>query len=295
MDRELDWNDPEYVKEIQRLNALARREDLTEVMGFVLALPSHGRDANNEVRWGLRNHGGMADQHFIELFESDVLQILTDVRELRRSPELEIPPAKSQPYSTGPAAQEWSTLLFELADKVMPVLEDGSTLIGWALYLRTVIKRLKVWESERNKEVYGRTGLEPAERSSIEPVSLVPVFTVPALSALCYDHCVSGYGIGRKLVVAIYPRSGFAGFTSAGHPTAMESFVVQLRDGKRQFFYIVGATGEVKEHFLVTGKDVTLLPIPSFDGTSTESRRPEDRIEIEVTTVRRSHQDSFRE
>jgi hypothetical protein len=279
---------PDVPPEVQARWELSRRDDLATVVGFSIAVPRHGTSSDDEWQWGLDPIGGMANEEFISAFEGGVNEIL--ISEIRYLPphstisEETAGKFRSHPYSTGPATQEWPTIFFELYRDVRPVITDGSVLITWGLFLKGVWGATQRWIDHKKGEVIEARPDDLQAHVAANSLKLRLEFTLPSLLALCYEHLVATYGIGGEIEADTFPRSAFRSMVSTGHPTGNQSYLIRLAAGERQFYYLVDGYGTSREHYLLTGRDITLLPLPDLlrSGT-TEYQSPEPSIRSRIS------------
>lgn len=247
----------------------SRRRDLGDAFAIILTLPFHAEDDQGRWRYGLRPLYGWANPELIDEFKEEMRSLIVahagglvakgvvDQKTLHR--------VEPRPYETGPAAQAWPCFLYNPYQDARPFLNDGASLLAWGMFFRTVLDRLKGWERDKQERLP-----DPESESQPAPAQWAPVlvdraFTRPVIIALCYADLVERYGIGEDVAIETFPRA-WPEFYSPDHPCGAESYLVRATVGRRSFFYEVAGSGDVTQHFLLTGSDLTLLPLPSFVG-----------------------------
>jgi hypothetical protein len=93
------------------------------------------------------------------------------------------------------------------------------------------------------------------------------------------------HGNGEDVTVDTYPRS-YTEYATPDHPGGPETYLVRISVDRRSFFYLLNSDGSVVEHFMTTGADLTLLPLPNLLGADVphQPRQPWhfDRIRFKV-------------
>src|SRR5688572_3574043 len=119
---------------MSRRERLSRRDDLAYAVGIAFSVPLHGRDNHGKWRYGAMSIGGEVDPNHVEAFDKDVTAILSSSLERHIAGpaggvEREARVAEGHDYSTGPTAQEWPQIFYELYRDARPVLADGASLL----------------------------------------------------------------------------------------------------------------------------------------------------------------------
>lgn len=262
----------------QRRWSLARRTDLADAFGVVLPVPAHGQDERGNWKYGLRSIGGAASERIVKEFDEEITEVIRNSARYLSDNQLlnnqQVDTIQSQPYSVGPAAQEWPKILFDFYQSARPLLNDGASLLAWGYFFLNLIHGVRTWASETERKISG--GPE-SQAASYVGSSIMPriVFTRPAIVALCFADMSQRHEIDESMTVESFPRS-FTDFATVDHPGGQETYLIRFRAGRRSFFYHASGTAEITEHYLLAGSTVTLLPLPDFgnEGYRTMSREP---------------------
>lgn len=286
LDRGPQKPDREEVADIQRRWALARRNDLADAFGIAFSVPIHGRGEEGVWKYGLREPGGMASRELTEAFDDDVTQIVrhaaADLVSKGVITEEDADSLHAQPYSVGPAAQEWPKILFDLYQHARPFLNDGASLLAWGACIHAVIRGVRQWASKTERQVYGASEDQAASYtgSSVMPGMF---FTRPALTALCYADVVERYGVSQSVTIDSHSRP-LTTYATVDHPGGQETYLIRFKTGRKSYFYHANGTGVVSEHYLLSGSSIALLPLPDFlgDEYQASSRAPGPAQVLEV-------------
>jgi hypothetical protein len=274
--------DPEQEKRWQ----LAYRTDLANAFGLVLSMPAHGRNNLGNWQYGLIPMGETS-QTLEDDFRTEMHSIIHSHTSFLISQGLltheQVEDIEGHSYSVGPAAQEWPRFFFELYRDAQPFLTDGASLLGWGYFLKDVIREINYWASRKQQEVDESRDAETVRVEQWAEVEVTHVLTRADLIALCYADMMKRYGIGQVVTIDTFPRS-FTEFATPDHPSGPETYLIRIKAGKRRFFYLVNSKGEVSEHFLTTGDDLTLLPLPNLldDDLPLTVRQPQLSKRIKV-------------
>lgn len=242
---------------------LSKRDDLNNAVGIIVTLPDHGADDTNRVSWGRRTIGGMYSDEFYQEFSREMETAVEEVQEFVPS----APPLnRTQPshlYETGPDAQTWPQIALMLWEDVRPYLQDIDTVISLSIAAKMLQQSILNWHEKKNEEIMEEYSqeIESGRTPTIEPVEPAIVITQGVALAAAVTDVVQRHGVAGRLHVETYPR-GFPGYSDAGHPSSSTSYLVRCRANRRSFFYHFLPDGEIQEHFLVTGPDVTMLSLP---------------------------------
>ena len=151
-----EFMEPTIDHEAERRWRLSRRNDLATVVGIVLTVPSQGEDEFGTWRYGARPLGGMAHSDIVDEFNADMREIigksaqpLQDVGVLSTE---QVAKLDSHRYETGPAAQSWPQVFFEIYKHVQPVLTDAATLIAVAQFLKDAYRGIEDWKNRKFDE-----------------------------------------------------------------------------------------------------------------------------------------------
>jgi hypothetical protein len=212
--------------------------------------------------------GGEVDPNHVEDFDTGIGAIVLRCLERHiagptEGDERQVGVIRGHDYATGPAAQEWPQLFYELYRDACPVLADGASLLAWGYLFKDVIKGVWNWAAIKEREVYGGGPSTIYSGSSLVPRM---VFTGPALVALCYAHLRDTFDVSSDVKLEVFPRTAFPGYSDPDHPGGEESYLVRARADRRTFYYVVKGDGKVLEHFEVRGRKLTSLPLPNFVG-----------------------------
>ena len=241
---------------------LARRTDLANAFGLVVSVPAHGQDEEGRWRYGLSPIGGIANSEFVEQFKQEIGNIVSSYAATLVGQGIltqeQADAIETHEYSVGPAAQEWPQFFFEFYHQAMPVLTDGATILAWGYFLKDLVKGLRYWSPQQET-----ASIEGELVSRTVPARVIPVMTEADLVAVCYADVTNRYGIGGKVIVESFPRSNTE-YETPDHPGKGVTYLIRIRSGKRQFHYLADSEGKVLEHYLVTGKDLTLLALPTL-------------------------------
>ena len=275
--------DPEVEKRWQ----LSRRTDLANAFGVMLNVPAHGQDDAGKWQYGRTPTAGMAHGDFADAFQTEMQSLITLhgsflVSEGLLSAE-QVEALAGHPYSVGPAAQEWPKYFFEFYRDVRPILSDGASVLGWAYFFKDLVRGIQLWSSNKQQEVYESMAGQDYSPGDWSEVSVTPVLTRPALIALCYADVTKRYGIGEDVTIDTFPRS-YTDYATPDHPGGSETYLVRIKAGKRRFFYLVDSNGRASEHYLTTGADLTLLPLPNLLGDDDlhQPRQPQPSHRIRI-------------
>ena len=273
--------------EDERRWQMSRRTDLANTFGIVLNVPSHGQDQDGNWEYGRIPIGGMANQQLVSEFRAEMRELIRQHASALVAEgllmERQAETLDSHPYSVGPAAQEWPKIFFEFYKDVQPILSDGASALGWGYFVKDLVSRIHWWNANKQKEVYESMSRQESYPQEWRELSITPVLTRPALIALCYVDLTKRYGIGDDLTIDTYPRS-YSEYETPDHPAGGETYLIRLKAGKRGFYYLVNGKGIVSEHYLTTGSDITLLPIPNLLGEEVDyqPRQPQSSYRITI-------------
>ncbi len=191
---------------------------------------------------------------------------------------------ESHGYETGPAAQSWPQIFFDLYQQMDPLLAGGANLLAWGYFFKDMVFKLRHWKDNKERDFQERLGDGYALAYAADYIPTV-VLTGPALVALCYADLVERYGIGNDITVDVLPRSRFGGYASPTHPSGGETYLVRFKSGSMSFFYLVDGFASVSEHYLTTGDDLTLLPLPELlpsEYSVARDRSPERSLHLQI-------------
>lgn len=245
---------------------LAYRSDLSDAFGIVLTVPEHGQDSHGNWRYGLRSIGGLANQEIEAEFESEMRELIARSapglvsRRLLTQQEAEAIQVHS--YSVGPAAQEWPEFFVDLYQDARPILLDGEAILGWAYFIRDLVRSIRSWAMQKDREQPESPDAEAVEYSSTGAMPSIAL-TRPAIVALCYTDLFERHAVTQDVVVETFPRTPTE-FATVDHPAGLESYPIRARVGRRNYFYQVSGRGVFSEHFLLIGSTLTPLPLPDF-------------------------------
>lgn len=254
----------------------ARREDLAEAIGLIILPPPHGADASGEVKFGIRPEGGLYNPDVVERYVSEAQELVQSTVYERSQDDQHLRERSgdivSNPYSVGPAAQEWPKYLFLIYESGQHVLDDALRLYGAAQIVREVVKRLhrhdeKIAEDpSRSADVTIRY---PSGGAPSTEVAAGILLTPGGLVSLCVMDAFDHYDTRDNIDVEIHTRS-WSGYSTQGHPGSSDDIhTVRITESKRELYWVVQTDGRVLEHFSVENQKMTQLPLPEwFDDSS---------------------------
>jgi hypothetical protein len=286
---EKDSTEHKIDPEGKRIWQLARRDDLADAFGIVLRVPAHGRDDEGNWHYGREPFGGVPNQEFENAFFAEMQSIIDGSSHFLVSRGLltaeQAEAIEGHPYSTGPAAQEWPQHFFEFYRDVQPIINNGASLIEWAAFFGALFKGFRFWTSRKQEEVVESLNGQLVPGISLPRISITPVLTRADVIALCYADMTKRYGIGEDVTVDAFSRS-LPFYETLDHPGGSETYLVRIRAGGRKFHYLVDSKGQVIEHYLTTGSDLTLLELPNLVGAETgglsRDPQPSQRLRIKA-------------
>lgn len=274
--------DPEQEKRWE----LSRRSDLANAFGIIVSVPIH-RDDGGTSDLGYSPSSGMVDELFLSDFEAEMCSLViahaSSLVSAGLLTEQQAQSIESHPYSIGPAAQELPQFFIELYRDAQPFMNDGASLLGWGYFFRELVKAMKLWIPRKQQRVEeSRNGEAVIDAGWSEP-SFTSVLTSADLISLCYYDLKTRYGIGGNVTIDTFPRS-FTGFATPDHPAGQVTYLIRFKASKRNFFYLVDSEGDVTEHYLATGDDLTLLNLPELFDTDnfSQARQPHPSQRIRV-------------
>ncbi|MGC4192861.1 MAG: hypothetical protein QM589_17080 [Thermomicrobiales bacterium] len=241
---------------------LSRRTDLADAIGIVITLPDHARGQDGQLRWGADPFAGAYDQRAYQDFQKAMLLIPEEtvkaherIPSLQRTEEIHL-------YETGPAAQTWPQFALMLWEHAEPILSSGVLVVEAGKIVRDVIRRAKEWHDDTNTELahqYEYNPTQPYHRP--ERVEFRYALTQGAAIALAAEDVQTRHAVSPPFTIQSFVR-GFPGYSDANHPSWSTSYLVQCHVEHRSFMYHYRPGGELSEHYLVFGSDVTPLAFP---------------------------------
>lgn len=254
-------NESESVPEAPR--RLSKRNDLERAVGMIITLPEHSTDDRGLPNWGGRPQYGTHSEVAFKSFSEDMESAVIDVTSYNDTfPPLDrIEP--SHLYETGPDAQTWPQVALMLWEDVRPYLQNIEMLVSLGLAVELLRNRVGAWHEGKNKEISERYQEEITAGRSPAVKFLEPkiVITQGSAVALAVKDLVSRHGIAGRFSINSFPR-GFPGYSDAMHPSWNTTYLVQCRVGRRNFIYHFLTDGEIHEHYLITGSEITMLQVP---------------------------------
>lgn len=278
----------------ERHYRLARRTDLAMRYGIIITVPEHTTDEHGNWRFGIgRPVGGWAEPKVVAEFSAEMQQLI-DKRVVHLVQngvltEEEAQAVASHPYETGPAAQSWPQLAFDLYGNIEPLMTNGATLLTWAYFFKDVFHGLKHWAETKEEETKNKLGdgYGLAWPSDYTPRA---VLTQPALIAVCYADLVDRHGKPNAGRIDILPRERFAGYATPDHPSGGETYLIRFSVDDEKYVYLVDGTGTVLEHYVEAGDAIRLLPLADLlpvTSSMAAYRDPYPAICIEVVEAKR--------
>jgi hypothetical protein len=245
----------------------ARREDLDDSIALAIMVPFHGKDDEGNLQFGLRPDLGWAKEEMVAQFESEVRQIIQESSSILVEQGLvereTVDGLDGRPYSVGPAAQEWPQLLFTLKVDVWTFINSGASLLAWGYFLRDVLQGLANLGARLREQANAALQEVPYGDPRRAEINLFPTLTRADVVALCFADAEGRYAIRGQFAIEAFPRSA-AYYSGPDHPAGNEQYLVRISNGDRDFFYLIQASGQVIEHYMVTGGQVSLLTLPKF-------------------------------
>ena len=249
----------------------SRRDDLADAIGLIVVPPFHGADETGEVKFGLRPLGGFWDDETLKRYMDEVqgtvqssiaeASVVDEELQSRRSE------VTAEPYSVGPAAQEWPKYLLLLYEYGRPVLENAVLIYSAGQIVQSIVKKIRRHDLQLSKDKnrsLDRFEARKLPATSTSAVEAELMLTSGALVSLCMMDLHDRYEPIGVVDVEIHTRSR-SSYSTQGHPGFVNDVhLVRVQLSGRSLFWSLQTDGRVLDHYQILGARLTQLPLPSW-------------------------------
>ena len=263
--------------------ARSRRDDLANTIGVIVVPPFHGEDASGKIKFGIRPVGGYWDDETVARYVAETQFTIIAIKETIAGLKEELgwseALVKGEPYSVGPAAQEWPKFLYLLYEHGRPILENAVLMYSAGQMVKTIVRSIRHHDDQISKDPdrsVDRFRDSDLPEASTEAVAAELLLTPGALVSLCIMDAYDRYDIRDGIDVEIHTRS-HSDYSTQGHPGfGGDIHSVRIRKNGNSLYWVVQTSGAVVEHFSLKNQVLAQLPLPNWfeeDSSRTDSFR----------------------
>lgn len=227
-----------------------------------MTLPDHSIGDRDTPIWGSKPEYGIHSDVALQVFSDDMESVVDNIVAYNGHVPPLVRKKPSHLYETGPAAQTWPQVALMLWEDIRPYLQDVDMLVSIGLAVELLKQRVAAWHQSWNEQINEQLGedVSAGRTPRVAHLESQIVVTQGGAVALAVKHLVNNHGVAGQISVKTFPR-GFPGYSDARHPSWSTTYLVQCKVGRRSFIYDFLSDGKLHEHYLLTGSDITPLPI----------------------------------